>query len=183
MPRSDMNEREFISAIKKCALADLPRKLPIDAEKTEQDWSEAERQSQWRQDAFNEFFVVGSAFLDATKGGLQTSRDMHMFCQGFASAVSALNESKVKIDHDGQNYRLAPFCEHMTQGGAHDLAKGVRGALLKAIQNDFERRFRTKISLKKQNNFIDGLHRIITVELTEILLHGWCNYDDDANAA
>jgi hypothetical protein len=67
-----------------------PSPLPDDVEKTDADWEEDERRSAWRQAAFDRYWLLANTYLDAMVGGQQTSRDLHMVCQGMAMVMDVL---------------------------------------------------------------------------------------------
>ena len=46
------------------------------------------------QAAFTEHWIECSRFLDAKSGGQQTSRDLHLLCQGYALALRALAQEQ-----------------------------------------------------------------------------------------
>lgn len=64
--------------------------MPEDKDKTEEDWEREERIAAFNQEAFNQYNALASDHLRATMGERLTSRDIHKWSQGFATAVAAI---------------------------------------------------------------------------------------------
>lgn len=81
-----------------------------DEKKTDADWELDERLGEFAQDAFNKHWLECSKYLDAVRGGQQTSRDLHMLCQGFALARLAATppglhrETLERAAREAENY-------------------------------------------------------------------------------
>lgn len=100
----------------------IPRSLPADSDKSEEDWAEHYEQGRWRERAFNRFHPIAGPYLTATLGGQQTSRDMHMLCQGFALAMEALP------------YRLRDTTRPTGEEPSPKVERGLERKLLDALE-------------------------------------------------
>lgn len=98
-------------------------KAKPDNEKTDADWEIHEAITDWQQAAFNAHWYECSKFLDASKGGKQTSNDLHMLCQGYALAAARIQALKAALAEAGQE-REATEGRFMAQVTALQIALG-----------------------------------------------------------